>query len=505
MSRLALTERAGARSRVAAGGPHRAVCAKGVRRVANWHTGPMADEQTRGPQLPVGTTVIDPRGRVGQIATWLGSDRYEVRYPDDLVADWMGNSLHLQKHSQRDLLALLQPRDGIALVERGLILKTVTGSRIFGLDTETSDTDVRGVFVCPVEEYLDLRWQLDPVQGVRPNNEEHFWEVGRLVWLALKADPNTLECLWSPEVLYMSPEGEQLLAARSGFLSKHAFVTYGGYVLSQLRRLRADLRQGEPNWKHAMHLARLLLAGTALLREGQMTVDVGPMRERLLAVKHGKMAWEEYEAWRLALQAEFDSALDKSPLPERPDVESVLSLVRALRASDVTGRRARAHSRARPAPEVDTRVTDAAVSLGERTIFATVSGAHLYGFASADSDWDLRACHALAVERFAGLALMGLTRLACSAVRASSSSTSSRPRWASSPRCCSNATATFWSRFCRRSSSSPDRTTRSSQLWPDDVPPCTMPTTTWVFSQARSGRLSGRAPSRRSSTAYAWR
>lgn len=117
----------------------------------------MADQQTRGPQLPLGTTVIDPRGRVGQIVTWLGGDRYEVRYPDDLVAEWMGNSLHLQKHSQRDPLALLPPRDGIALVERGLILKTVTGSRIFGLDTETSDTDVRGVFVCPMEEYLGLR------------------------------------------------------------------------------------------------------------------------------------------------------------------------------------------------------------------------------------------------------------------------------------------------------------------------------------------------------------
>ncbi len=96
----------------------------------------MADGQTRGPQLPIGTTVIDPRGRVGQIATWLGGDRYEVRYPDDLVAEWMGNSLHLQKHSQRDLLGLLPPRDGIALVERGLILRTVTGSRIFGLDIE---------------------------------------------------------------------------------------------------------------------------------------------------------------------------------------------------------------------------------------------------------------------------------------------------------------------------------------------------------------------------------
>jgi hypothetical protein len=37
--------------------------------------------------------------------------------------------------------------------------------------------------------------------------------------------------------------------------------------------------------------------------------------------------------------------------------------------------------------------------------FATVSGAHLYGFASADSDLDLRAAHLLPVEELAGLRL----------------------------------------------------------------------------------------------------
>lgn len=36
-------------------------------------------------------------------------------------------------------------------------------------------------------------------------------------------------------------------------------------------------------------------------------------------------------------------------------------------------------------------------------LFATVSGAHLYGFPSADSDWDLRGCHVLPVREVAGL------------------------------------------------------------------------------------------------------
>ena len=36
-------------------------------------------------------------------------------------------------------------------------------------------------------------------------------------------------------------------------------------------------------------------------------------------------------------------------------------------------------------------------------LFATISGAHLYGFPSPDSDFDLRGAHVLALEKTAGL------------------------------------------------------------------------------------------------------
>src|SRR2546426_8905908 len=36
-------------------------------------------------------------------------------------------------------------------------------------------------------------------------------------------------------------------------------------------------------------------------------------------------------------------------------------------------------------------------------LFATISGAHLYGFPSPDSDFDLRGAHVLALEKVVGL------------------------------------------------------------------------------------------------------
>ncbi|MFF5225368.1 DNA polymerase beta superfamily protein [Dactylosporangium sp. NPDC000521] len=49
--------------------------------------------------------------------------------------------------------------------------------------------------------------------------------------------------------------------------------------------------------------------------------------------------------------------------------------------------------------EVPAWAGEAARGLARPLLFATVSGAHLYGFASVDSDLDLRGAHLLAAKR----------------------------------------------------------------------------------------------------------
>jgi predicted nucleotidyltransferase len=51
----------------------------------------------------------------------------------------------------------------------------------------------------------------------------------------------------------------------------------------------------------------------------------------------------------------------------------------------------------------DERLLDVADSQPFPLVFASVSGAHLYGFESRDSDWDLRGVHVLPAERVVGL------------------------------------------------------------------------------------------------------
>ena len=115
---------------------------------------------------------------------------------------------------------------------------------------------------------------------------------------------------------------------RSSFLSKMVYQTYNGYVMSQFKKLQADLRnKGEVKWKHVMHLIRLLISGVTVLREGFVPVRVEEHREKLLAIKRGEVAFEEVERWRLELHRQFDAASESTNLPERPDYERANALL----------------------------------------------------------------------------------------------------------------------------------------------------------------------------------
>jgi predicted nucleotidyltransferase len=217
--------------------------------------------------------------------------------------------------------------------EPHIIFRCVVGSRAYGLEGEGSDTDRRGFFLPPAR----LSWSLEGVPDcvTDPATQDCYWELKPFLLLALKATPNVLECLYTPLVEHATPLARELLEMRDCFLSKRAYPAYKGYVESQTRKLGQDLRtRGEPKWKAAMHLVRFLQAGTAVLREGRVPVHVGEHRDRLLAVRDGRLSWKEYHAWRSRLLEDFEAAWARTRLPDRPDHARVEDfLVRARRST----------------------------------------------------------------------------------------------------------------------------------------------------------------------------
>ncbi|MGW0786257.1 nucleotidyltransferase domain-containing protein [Streptomyces sp. NPDC002913] len=227
--------------------------------------------------------------------------------------------------------------DGTRLVRDHTVYCCVMGSRAFGLATEDSDTDRRGVFLAPTPLFWGFTKPPTHVEG--PADEQFSWELERFCELALRGNPNVLECLHSPLVERIDATGHELLGLRGAFLSRHAHTTFVRYALGQRRKLEADVRlHGAPRWKHAMHLLRLLTSCRDLLRTGELVIGVGDARDDLLAVKRGEVPWAEVERRMTRLAEESDEAVSRSPLPAGPDRERVEAfLVRTRRASAAVG------------------------------------------------------------------------------------------------------------------------------------------------------------------------
>ncbi len=204
------------------------------------------------------------------------------------------------------------------LVREHTVYSCVVGSRAYGLHGPGSDTDRRGIFAAPTPMF----WGLDkpPTHVDGPEHEQFSWELERYCQLALQANPTVLECLWSslPEVV--TETGRELLSLRGAFLSRRLTDSYGGYAKDQFARLESARRKtGTTNWKQAMHMIRLLMAGAHVLGTGEILVEVTEHRAALLAVRHAERSWEEVRAWAAQLEEDFARAAAATHLPADPD------------------------------------------------------------------------------------------------------------------------------------------------------------------------------------------
>ena len=218
----------------------------------------------------------------------------------------------------------------IELVERHTILAVVVGSRAYGLAGPGSDHDRRGVYAAPTRLFWRLGKPPSHLDGPLP--EQFSWEIERFCDLARQGNPTVLEVLWSPLVEQIDELGRDLRSVRQAFLSRRVAQTYGAYARDQLTKVanRRD-RTGETNHKQAMHMIRLLHAGSHLLRTGEVLVDVTPLRDQLLAIKRGAVPFDQVTAWAAELQAELAAAAPVSALPERPDLETIDQLLLRVR------------------------------------------------------------------------------------------------------------------------------------------------------------------------------
>lgn len=209
--------------------------------------GGLADLDPQTVPLPSGTEVttrvdrsvddwVIPQGANARV-TAVDGDRVEVVFLDGRRATYLRSEvtprkLGVVRYAQRRAAAWDQLRPCV-------VIDTVVGSRAWGVADEGSDEDHKGVFVLPTPWTTGL---VDPPLDLASlDGSQSYWEIGKAIRQAVRADPNTLEMLYASPVV-LDPMGEELVAMRDSFVSQEIYGSFGRYALSQLDRLEHNQR-----------------------------------------------------------------------------------------------------------------------------------------------------------------------------------------------------------------------------------------------------------------------
>ena len=126
-----------------------------------------------------------------------------------------------------------------------IMLLTVGGSYAYGTNVDTnehtSDIDLRGIYLNSPKEILTMNCVGKPYEN--KNTDTVIYPFKQMVELLYNVNPNVIEMFGTKEehIFKLSDEGKMLKDNIDLFLSQKAANSFGGYAISQLRRLQNAL------------------------------------------------------------------------------------------------------------------------------------------------------------------------------------------------------------------------------------------------------------------------
>ena len=122
------------------------------------------------------------------------------------------------------------------LKQRGLIiLQCISGSKAYGLETPSSDTDIKGVFIMPKYDYYGLNYI---PQINNETNDIVYYELGRFMELLSVNNPNILELLNTPDSAILCKHHSLDEIKPELILSKLCKETFGKFALAQIKKAK---------------------------------------------------------------------------------------------------------------------------------------------------------------------------------------------------------------------------------------------------------------------------
>jgi predicted nucleotidyltransferase len=189
-------------------------------------------------------------------------------------------------------------------LNRKLLFVHIGGSHLYGLNTESSDLDIRGVFVADNKSWLGLEVIENYVKHNDDNIDYQLYEIKKFLKLSYVSNPNIIESLYiekdNPVVLIWTKDWEWIRDMCKKYLvSQLAKTGFIGFATSQIKKLltksgnktgRVDLVENFGfDVKFASHSIRLMYELLELLTTENITFPLKKDTiDLVLSIKNGK-------------------------------------------------------------------------------------------------------------------------------------------------------------------------------------------------------------------------
>lgn len=137
-------------------------------------------------------------------------------------------------------------------LDKHTVFLGVSGSRLYGMSTPTSDWDYRGIALPPMSVTLDPFTNFNSEHNFE-DEDKTIYSLSKFFKLAGDNNPNVLELFWVPDSMTVktSPVWELLKENRTLFLSKNLAKKFSGFAYGQMEKAKAhrDWFQSPPDHK----------------------------------------------------------------------------------------------------------------------------------------------------------------------------------------------------------------------------------------------------------------
>lgn len=199
-----------------------------------------------------------------------------------------------------------------------VLLKVLRGSRAYGLEVDSSDTDTSTVYIQPTRSLLSL---YIPNAYVRDRSEDAtIWELHHFLGLATNANPAVLEAFLAP-VMESLPEGEALRQLLPCVLRRKSVFGVFTHVAAQFGKVMLEDKIEYRRRKGGANCLRTLYNGIELLTQGTFSVRIADtaIGNFVKAAKVGDLSTLEVLKLAEELQQKLNKAYSMSKLPDDQD------------------------------------------------------------------------------------------------------------------------------------------------------------------------------------------